>query len=232
MQAKATPTDPVLRWAARRAAANRANSQHSTGPRSEAGKRHSSQNAIRHGLTAKTAVIPSEDLAAYEKHRREFLDEYQPADPSETQLVHELADTAWRLNRIPLVEADLLSGSLQPKSRKQSLIDELSKLGLYSSRLSRQYQKTLDKLRDIQAERRHRERRELRDAADLLVHHQHKGIPWDPADHGFVFSKEQVERHAQRLMRQKEARFAGYVRFDLDPHLARPYLTATASSST
>jgi len=48
-----------------RAAVNRANAQRSTGPRTEAGKQHSALNALRHGLTAQTAVLPSEDPAAY-----------------------------------------------------------------------------------------------------------------------------------------------------------------------
>jgi hypothetical protein len=84
----------------RRTAINRANSQHSTGPRSEAGKQRSALNALTDGLTARTAVLPSEDPAAYQQHRRQFLDEYRPATATETQLVHELADTSWRMNRM------------------------------------------------------------------------------------------------------------------------------------
>jgi len=212
-QAQATPTttDPVQRWLERRAAMNRANSLHSTGPRTQPGKQPSSLNALSHGLTARTAVLPTEDPEAYQRHVQQFLDEYKPATPTETQLVHEIANTAWRLNRIPFLEADLLSQDPNP----QTLIPLLARLGLHGSRLSRQFQKALDQLRAIQEERRHLERRQLRDAADLLVHHQRKGLPWEPADDGFVFSKEQVERHAQHLMRQNAAYHAGYVRFDM-----------------
>jgi hypothetical protein len=84
-----------------RTAINRANSQHSTGPRSETGKQRSALHALTHGLTARTAVLPSEDPAAFEQHHRQFLDEFRTATPTETQVVHELADTSWRLNRIP-----------------------------------------------------------------------------------------------------------------------------------
>src|ERR1022692_3087918 len=128
-----------------RAATNRANSQHSTGPRTDAGKQRSSQNALRHGLTARIAVLPSEDQAAYESHCRNFENEYQPATATETQLVQELADTSWRLNRIPILEASLIAEVPSP----QSLVPQLACLGLHSSRLSRQFQKTLDQLRDI-----------------------------------------------------------------------------------
>ena len=58
-----TPIASIHRSAADRTAINRANSQHSTGPRTEAGKRRSSLNALRHGLTAASAVLPSEDRA-------------------------------------------------------------------------------------------------------------------------------------------------------------------------
>jgi hypothetical protein len=47
--------------------ANRRNAQQSTGPRSEAGKRTSSLNALRHGLTSRMVVLPTEDLAAYQR---------------------------------------------------------------------------------------------------------------------------------------------------------------------
>jgi len=189
--------------------ANRRNARHSTGPRTDSGKQRSSLNALRHGLTAASAVLPSEDQAAYDAHRRGFFDEYQPATPTETQLVIEVADTAWRLNRIPSLEAALLSQDPNP----QTLIPQLAALGLHSQRLSRQFQKAVDHLREIQSERRHDQERELRDAAALLELHKHKGVPWEPADHGFVFSKDQVERFAQRAMRLNESRHIEHVRF-------------------
>jgi hypothetical protein len=189
-----TPTaaDPVQRWLERRAA-----TAHSSGPRTESGKQRSSLNALSHGLTARTAVLPTEDPDTYQRHIQQFLDEYKPANPTETQLVHEIADTAWRLNRIPLLEAELLSQAPNP----QSLIPQLATLGLHGSRLSRQFQKALDQLRDIQEDRRRLERRQLTEAVEIFLRHQRKGLSWEPSDDGFVFSKQQVERHARQLMR-------------------------------
>ena len=204
-QAPATPTttDPVQRWLQRRTAVNRANSAHSTGPRTESGKQRSSLNALSHGLTARTAVLPTEDPEAYQRHIQQFLDEHKPATPTETQLVHEIADTAWRLNRIPLLEAELLSQDPNPQSPipQPAIIPQLATLGLHGSRLSRQFQKALDQLLYIQDERRRLERRQLTEAAEILFRHQRKGLPWEPSDDGFVFSKQQVERHARQLMR-------------------------------
>jgi hypothetical protein len=199
---------------------NRANSQHSTGPRTDAGKERSSLNALSHGLTASTAVLPSEDPSAYQTHCREFFDEYQPATATETHLVQELADTAWRVRRIPLLEADLLTRAANPPAEDIpiafDIVDAhrlLASLGLHGARLSRQFQKTLDQLREIQRDRYQRQARDLKDAAALLEFHKHKGVPWEPSDHGFVFSRAQIERAAQRLMRLHEARFVECDRF-------------------
>jgi len=225
-----TPTDPVERWLARRsacpqpdaetqrAATNRANSQHSTGPRTDAGKQRSSRNALRHGLTAQTAVLPTEDPETYQRHVQQFLDEYAPATPTETQLVHEIANSAWRLNRIPFLEADLLSQNPNP----QTLIPQLASLGLHGSRLSRQFQKGVDQLREIQEERRFLERRQLIEAAELFLRYQHKGLPWNDVSSflqqaGFVFSKEQIERQARKLMRQRPDFYANLRNFSADP---------------
>ena len=212
MGSPATPTptpQSLIPEPRTRAATNRANAKLSTGPRTEPGKQRASLNALRHGLTARTAVLPTEDAEAYQRHVQQFLDEYAPANATETHLVHEIANTAWRLNRIPFLEAELLSQNPNP----QTLIPQLATLGLHGSRLSRQFQKAVDHLREIQDERHHLERRQLNEAAELFLRHQHKGLAWNPTElsseqSGFVFSQEQIERHAQKLMLQKPAFYA------------------------
>ena len=151
-----------------------------------------------------------------------FFDEYQPATPTETQLTQHLADTAWRLNRIPSLEAELFSQNPNP----QTLIPLLATLGMHSQRLSRQFQKSLHQLREIQAERRFQEERALKRAAALLELHKHKGIPYDPAqlfsENGFVFSKDQIEAFAQRLMRLNQSRHLEHVLFHMQPPIMQP----------
>ena len=217
------PCLPTPNHTTSRAATNRLNATHSTGPRTPEGKLRSSRNALRHGLTAASPVLPTEDPEAYESHLRSFLDEYQPATPTETQLVRELADTAWRLNRIPLLEARLLSGA-----DGLSILDAhrlLQNLGVQNNRLSRQFHKSLDQLRAIQLDRRTRQARALKRAAALFELNKTKGIQYDPAAHpdddGFVFSESEIEAHARRLMRQNEARHFAYIRFEADPVFVR-----------
>jgi hypothetical protein len=204
--------------------ANRANALLSTGPRTQAGKQRSSLNALRHGLTAASAVLPSEDPAAFEDHCRRFSDEYQPATPTESQLVKEIAATSWRLNRIPLLEAEVLARAAAPVPLHQEITFDivdahrlLANLGIQGQRLSRQFQRSLDKLREIQAVRAEQERRDLKDAAALLELHKHRGIPWEPADHGFVFSKDHVARFAQRQMHLNQSRHIEHVLFHMQP---------------
>jgi hypothetical protein len=203
-----------------RAAINRSNSQFSTGPRTRAGKLRSSLNALTHGLTGRTVLLPSEDPAAHQLHTQGFLDEYKPQGPTEKQLVQELTDTSWRLNRVPSLEADVLARAAKPPTSEAAIefdiVDAhlaIDKLALYSHRLSRQFHKTLDQLRDIQAERREAESRDLKRAAALLEMHKAKGIPYDPAQDGFVFSKDQVEAFSQRLIRLNESHHIEHIRF-------------------
>ena len=207
-----------------RAETNRANSLHSTGPRTAEGKTRSAQNSLKHGLTSRTAVLPTEDPGAYARHVQDLVDEYQPQTATEKLLTRELADTAWQLQRIPLLETELLTRAANPPDEQAAIrfdiVDAhraIATLGLHGQRLSRQFQKTLDKLRELQAERRERHERDLKRAAGLLEMHKHEGVPYDPAQDGFVFSNEEIEAHSQRLIRLNRSRHIEHVRFHARP---------------
>src|SRR5258708_26924238 len=93
---------------AARTARNRANAAHSTGPKTAAGKKRSSLNAYRHGLTGQTIILPAEDLDAYQAFTDTFFKDYKPVGTLEKQLVQSLADTSWRLNRVAALEHNLI----------------------------------------------------------------------------------------------------------------------------
>jgi hypothetical protein len=88
---------------------NRRNAQQSTGPKSEAGKKTSSLNALRHGLTARVVVLPSEDLDAYRKFSDEYLASLAPETFPERQCAQTIIDTQWRLNRVRSLEEGMLA---------------------------------------------------------------------------------------------------------------------------
>ncbi len=83
----------------KRAQTNRANSQHSTGPKSPQGKLASSGNSLKHGLASATIIIPGEDPAALEALLHDLLEEHQPANPTEQLLVNEMAQSYWLTQR-------------------------------------------------------------------------------------------------------------------------------------
>src|SRR5947209_930361 len=87
-----------------RLAANRANAQLSSGPVTEAGKAKVRLNAVKTGLTGRTVLLPSDDVAAYEATIARFNERWQPQADEERILVQSLADTDWRLQRIPSLE--------------------------------------------------------------------------------------------------------------------------------
>lgn len=85
-------------------AANRANAQLSTGPRTTAGKAKSSQNAVKSGLTGRTVLLPSDDVDEYAAFVAAFQHDLAPVGQAECELVQSIADTHWRLRRIRALE--------------------------------------------------------------------------------------------------------------------------------
>jgi len=186
-----------------RTAINRANAQHSTGPRTEDGKERSSLNALRHGLTSQAVVLPSEDPAAYQSHLREFLDEYKPQGPIEKQFVKLIADVTWRLNRITILEDKLLT--LPTAETLTEQVRALATPSMHQHRLGRQFERAVDQLSRIQAERKSRQSNQMDDAVKLYQMHQDKNLSYDPAEDGFVFSIEDIETYIRRQGRLEEA---------------------------
>ena len=88
--------------------ANRRNALRSTGPRTEQGKQRASQNAVRHGLTAETVIVPLEDAADYQAFEQAVTADYDAETAVERELVLRLASLLWRLRRATSIETGLL----------------------------------------------------------------------------------------------------------------------------
>jgi hypothetical protein len=159
--------------------ANRANAQLSTGPKTPEGKAVASRNALKTGLTGRTVLLPEDDADAYATHLRHYRDHYQPVGARETELVQSLADTQWRLNRIPSLEQGLYTlgrlryAELFPDERAVSLLDthiqreearHFQNLYRQENRLRRYYQQDVKELQAIQAERRKQEQEAAEEA--------------------------------------------------------------------
>ena len=88
--------------------ANQLNAQKSTGPRSSGGKAASSKNAIKHGIDARSAIIPGEDPAEREALANSYLKRCNPATPEERFLVDALIDADWNRRRYQRIETQLM----------------------------------------------------------------------------------------------------------------------------
>jgi hypothetical protein len=94
------PTDRQLE-------ANRLNARSSTGPRTIIGKARVSSNALKHGLTGRDIVFPSENRNDYDAFRAGLIVSLDPRGDLEGLLADKLVADAWRIRRIPILEAAL-----------------------------------------------------------------------------------------------------------------------------
>jgi hypothetical protein len=174
---------------------SRANAQHSTGPRTPEGKRRSCLNAVRHGLTGLTVVLPTDDLAAYRAFVAEFHETLQPVGLLERAAAQTIADTHWRLHRIRTMENNLFANAFSEFSGQLLVQDQaihsalaqakalevhadvLTKLSLYEQRLTRTLDKAHADLARLQEIRKWQEQQRIQDQP-----------PPPPKPAGFEFS--------------------------------------------
>jgi hypothetical protein len=162
--------------------ANRQNAQHSTGPRSEAGKARTRLNAVKHGLRSKSVLLPGENPEEYYELKTKMLAEWKPQGTTEEFQVEQMLQNQWRLRRIALMEQDLFVESFEgsfgseeefdanvPGALTAALADnKLALLIRYENSARRAYHKALAELRSLQSERRKAEQ-----AAQKAAHDAH-----------------------------------------------------------
>jgi hypothetical protein len=203
-----------------RAEINRQNAAHSRGPVTQEGKRRVSLNALRHGLTGHTVVLPSEDLAAYQKHCGEFHTELKPQGLIESKCVQTIADTYWRLDRIRAMENSLFglvayepTGEAESEISPDPLIhcalaqaksleqhaDLLTRLSLYEHRLNRTLEKAKAELKQLQQDRAKSREKALIEAAKIAELKEALRQPWEPHDDGFEFSLDDLTVWMRRI---------------------------------
>jgi len=94
-------------------AANRANANGSTGPRTPDGKARSSQNARKHGFAAAAYTVPRlEDVEEIAEIRESVIELYKPTNGQELIAVERIAVTQQSMNRAARLEAGTLTTCL------------------------------------------------------------------------------------------------------------------------
>lgn len=157
-----------------RATVNRRNALKSTGPTTPEGRAVSRMNALRHGLTAKSVLLPderAEDFVAFAEDLHADLD---PVGALEEVLAERIVAAAWRLRRVLRVEAGVYSLELKddpddpfgaPPGMNVGLAfirdgngaNAFGKLARYESALERGLTSALHELQRLQAARAGRE---------------------------------------------------------------------------
>jgi len=211
-------------------AANRANAQLSTGPKSETGRRRSSLNARRHNLTGQVTAMPEEDRIAHDSFAEALIKSMAPEGALELQLAQRIATDSWRLNRSSAIEDNIFalgftdhSGDIDTDhpelhaaltaartfTREARTIELLT---LYERRINRSLQKNLALLQQLQTTRKAERQSEMEQARKLLQLSEMKGLPYDPAKDGFVFSTDQIHAAIDRERRLEQAQHIDFRR--------------------
>jgi len=109
--------------------ANRLNAQKSTGPQTPQGKAVVSQNALKHGLSARHDVITTESQGDFDLHRDALLAELDPIGPMESILADRIVSLSWRLKRADLIQNQTFD-ALNEKNTNNPLANLAKSFGL------------------------------------------------------------------------------------------------------
>jgi hypothetical protein len=183
------------------------------------------------GLTKRSVPLSGDEAAAYQRNLQRYVTQYEPATPRETELTQSLADTQWRLLRIPALEMGIYAlGRLENAGKFQNedpavqkaLLDahvfltyqrQLNNLSVQETRLRGQYEKGVAELVKLQTERKEAAKRLLDKAAKLYEDAAAEQMPFDPAEFGFEFSIDQIRHHAEAYTKQVRIVNRAYYRF-------------------
>jgi hypothetical protein len=240
---EALATNPISEA---RLAANRANAQLSTGPTSETGKAKVCLNAVKSALTGRTVLLPSDDAAEYERHLAAYEKEFKPVGKAECDLLQSIADTAWRLLRIPALEFGIYaqgrirfadSFNQYEEALRSGLIEaeiyvqfekQLRNLHLQEARLQRRRDKDMAEFRNLQKERNRRAADEFDRAAKLYLAALHDKKSFHPAapDEAAVLSEPKTQANGFEFSTED---IEGYLRGVRAAQIARAALNPEKS---
>ena len=101
----------------RKLEANRRNAAKSTGPRTAKGKAKVKLNAVTHGMTAATVVLPHENELAYQHRLEAWTRELKPPGELGRYLVERVVRISWQLDRADTFERAKLARRIQEAPR-------------------------------------------------------------------------------------------------------------------
>jgi hypothetical protein len=212
-------------------AANKANAQFSTGPKTDRTKQRTRLNAYRHGLTGQICIFTPEEREAFDDHCTGIREALEPVGALELDLAQSIAEDRWRLKRARAVESGIyaLGQSVPPvgddlgqiqvgealAQARTWLVDgkNLQLLTLYEQRIHRAVEKNSAQLTALQTKRQAIAQKALEEAQLLAQLAYAKGETYDPArdfppgliENGSDFSTAGINRLIVRNRRLEEA---------------------------
>ena len=133
-------------------AANQANAQLSTGPKSAQGKARSATNSLKHGLSAKEIVIKPEERDLFDEFHADYLADLNPRGCLETDLFNMILHAAWNLRRIRTLEAEITQDDVDFLLDDQNE-PKLKRLDRYYKRFESTLLRCTRELRSLQTNR-------------------------------------------------------------------------------
>jgi hypothetical protein len=134
-------------------AANQANAQHSTGPKTPEGKAISARNNFKHGCSGAFTVLPWESQKEFDLLLGSLRDEHKPSGLTETILVDKMAQAIWLSKRAVMLQHVTFNHELPT-------CDDPKQLALYlryQTTNERAFHKCLNALLKLRAEKRRAE---------------------------------------------------------------------------
>jgi hypothetical protein len=100
--------------------ANRRNAQRSTGPKTEGGKARAKLNALKDGTHAKTVspVLPQENALELDQRINQWIDDLNPRNDAERELVINAANLSWEIERARRCETARLAERISKAQHK------------------------------------------------------------------------------------------------------------------
>jgi hypothetical protein len=204
--------------------ANRNNAKLSTGPTSIEGRKKSSQNAVRHRITAQTTIMTEEDRIKHDEFCLDMINDLAPEGAIETFLASSAAEEAWRLNHARAQAGNIIAighfdgtgdiydaehpaihTAITAARTVRDHAKTLELISLYEQRIRRSFENYLAKLEKLQAERKAKYQKDLEEARKFYQLAELNNLPWHPSTDGFVFSTAEVAKYTNRHHRRTAA---------------------------
>ena len=137
--------------------ANQANAQHSTGPKTDAGKAQSSRNNIKHGLCLGILVLSPDQQADMAKFEAKMRLEMKPTGAIEETVFAQFIDAATRLEKITSLISSLFRQHDEDPLVVPDAAAEWNQLNRYRAAAEMQIYSAINTLMELQTTRLFRE---------------------------------------------------------------------------